>query len=74
MALAQGHVAIVEAAGRVTGYAAAIGFRGHALAEDNAQLWALIAQPPAFLGPGFFFPAATPICSAGFCRLPAGSQ
>ena len=57
MALAQGTAAIVEAAGRITGYASGIGFRGHAVAENDDQLWALIAQPPAFLGPGFFFPA-----------------
>ena len=57
MALAQGNAAVAETAGRITGYAAGIGFRGHAVAENDDQLWALITDPPAFLGPGFFFPA-----------------
>ena len=56
-AVAQGHASVVEADGRIAGYAAGIGFRGHAVAESDAHLWALIAHAPAFLGPGFFFPA-----------------
>jgi predicted N-acetyltransferase YhbS len=55
-ALTQGVALVVEDDGRVTGYAAGVGFRGHALAESDDHLWALIAHPPAFFGPGFFFP------------------
>lgn len=56
-ALADGHATVAEADGRITGYAAGIGFRGHAVAESDDDLRALIAHAPAFLGPGFFVPA-----------------
>ena len=47
---------VVERAGGVTGYAAGIGFRGHAVAQMTDDLKALISRAPAFLGPGFFVP------------------
>jgi predicted N-acetyltransferase YhbS len=51
------HVAtVVECAGRVTGYAAGIGLLGHAVAETNDDLMALISQAATYLGPGFFIP------------------
>jgi N-acetylglutamate synthase-like GNAT family acetyltransferase len=56
-ALAQTSAMVIEENGRITGYAAGIGFRGHAVAESSDLLWGLIAHPPAFLGPGFFLPA-----------------
>ncbi len=43
--------------GNVTGYAAGIGFFGHAVAKTNEVLKSLIANAPAILGPGFFVPA-----------------
>ena len=53
----QQHVAtVVECAGRITGYAAGIGILGHAVAETNADLMALISQAATYLGPGFFIP------------------
>lgn len=42
--------------GRVTGYATEIGFRGHAVAETNRDLIALIAAAPEYPGPGFLLP------------------
>jgi GNAT superfamily N-acetyltransferase len=41
---------------RVVGYATALGFGGHAVAESNAALKALIGAAPAFSGPGFLLP------------------
>jgi hypothetical protein len=47
---------VVEYAGRITGYATMIGFFGHAVAEGNDDLKALIGAAPAFPGPGFLLP------------------
>jgi hypothetical protein len=47
---------VVEHDGRLTGYATAIGFFGHAVGESNEDLKALIGAAPAFLGPGFLLP------------------
>ncbi len=47
---------VVERAGRITGYATLIGFFGHAVAESNDDLKALIAAAPGFLGVGFLLP------------------
>jgi GNAT superfamily N-acetyltransferase len=55
-ALRQGSATVVERAGRIAGYATAIGFFGHAVAETTADLIALIAAAPAFSGPGFLVP------------------
>jgi predicted N-acetyltransferase YhbS len=51
-------VAIVnfDNSGGVTGYAAGIGFFGHAVAKTNEVLKALIANASAILGHGFFVP------------------
>lgn len=47
---------IVEHLGRITGYATEIGFRGHAVAETNQDLKALIGAASVFSGPGFLLP------------------
>jgi hypothetical protein len=56
-ALDQGvaHVAI-DNTGCITGYAAGIGFLGHAVAKTNEVLKALVANTSAILGHGFFVP------------------
>lgn len=56
-AVKSGTARIVECEGRVTGYATALGFSGHAVGESNADLKALIGTAKAFVGPGFFLPA-----------------
>jgi GNAT superfamily N-acetyltransferase len=42
---------------RITGYATALAFFGHAVAETNLDLQALIASAEAFAGPGIIVPA-----------------
>ncbi len=56
-AIRQGTAILVERAGRVTGYATVIGFFGHAVAETNDDLKALIGAAPNFAGPGFLLPS-----------------
>ncbi len=48
---------MVERAGRITAYATTIAFFGHAVAESNDDLKALIAAAQAFAGPGFLVPS-----------------
>jgi GNAT superfamily N-acetyltransferase len=55
-AIAQGSASVVERAGRITGYAAPVGFFGHAVSETTDDLEALIAAAEAFPGPGFIVP------------------
>ena len=55
-ALAQGTAAVVWRSGRVTAYAAGLGFFGHAVGETTDDLKALIAAAPAYTGPGFLLP------------------
>ena len=55
-ALEQGTASVVERGARLTGYATGIGFFGHAVAETNADLQALIGAAPSFAGPGFLVP------------------
>jgi GNAT superfamily N-acetyltransferase len=52
-----GTATVVERGGRITGYATVIGFFGHAVAEGNDDLKALIAAAPSFAGPGFLLPS-----------------
>ncbi len=47
---------VVERAGRITGYATAIAFFGHAVAETNDDMQALIGAATTFAGPGFLVP------------------
>lgn len=56
-AVARGSARVVERAGRTTGYASLVAFFGHAVAETDDDLRALIATAPAFPGPGFLVPA-----------------
>jgi GNAT superfamily N-acetyltransferase len=56
LAIEQGTATVVERSGRITGYATLIGFFGHAVAETNDDLKALIAAAPSFLGLGFLLP------------------
>jgi GNAT superfamily N-acetyltransferase len=55
-ALMQGVARVVERAGRITGYATPIAFFGHAIAETNDDLMALIGAAESFPGPGFLVP------------------
>jgi GNAT superfamily N-acetyltransferase len=48
---------VVEHNGRITGYATAVAFFGHAVGETNEELKALIGAAPAILGPGFLLPS-----------------
>lgn len=47
---------VVEHSGRIAGYATDIGFFGHAVAESNAALRALVGAADGFTGPGFLVP------------------
>jgi GNAT superfamily N-acetyltransferase len=51
-----GTAVVVERHERVTGYATALAFFGHAVAETNLDLQALIASAEAFAGPGILVP------------------
>ena len=53
----EGTAAVVEHLGRVTGYASAIGYAGHAVGESNEELKALISAAPEFLGCGPLIPS-----------------
>ena len=55
--IAQGSATVAERAGRVTGYATQIAFFGHANAETNDDLKALILATSAYAGPGFLVPS-----------------
>jgi len=55
-AIAQDAANVVEHQGRITGYATGIGFFGHAVAETNEDLQALIAAASSFAGPGLLLP------------------
>jgi hypothetical protein len=55
-AIRQGTATVVVRNGRLTGYATSIGFFGHAVAETNEDMKALIAAAPAFASPGFLLP------------------
>jgi GNAT superfamily N-acetyltransferase len=48
---------LVERAGRITGYATALAFSGHATAESNLDVQALIASAESFGGPGILVPS-----------------
>ena len=55
-AIANGTATVVEHDRRITGYATVIGFFGHAVAESNKDLKALIGAAKEFAGPGFLLP------------------
>ena len=56
-AIQQGHATVVERDGRITGYTTALGYFGHAVAESNRDLQALIGAAEGFGGPGIMVPA-----------------
>lgn len=56
-AVQQGTAVVVERGGRITGYASTLAFFGHATAETNLDLQALIASADSFGGPGILVPA-----------------
>ena len=55
-AVAQGQARAVFADGRMTGYATAIGFFGHAVGEENDDILALIGATEAISGAGILVP------------------
>ncbi|HTY33937.1 GNAT family N-acetyltransferase [Mycobacterium sp.] len=55
-ALARGTARVVERDGRITGYTSGIGFYGHAVAETNDDLQALIGAADEISAPGFLVP------------------
>jgi GNAT superfamily N-acetyltransferase len=52
----EGTALVVERHGRITGYASALAFFGHAAGETNSDLQALIAAAEGFGGPGILVP------------------
>ena len=55
-AIARGAAMVVERDGRITGYSSGLGYAGHAVAESNLDLGALIASAEGFQGPGILVP------------------
>jgi len=55
--LKQGGATVVERDGRITGYASSLAFFGHATAETNVDLQALIASAESFGGSGILVPS-----------------
>jgi len=56
-AIGEGTAIVVERDARITGYASSLAFFGHATAETNADLQALIASADSFGGPGILVPS-----------------
>jgi predicted N-acetyltransferase YhbS len=56
-AIEQGTAAVVERAGRITGYTTHLALFGHSTAETNVDLQALIASAESFAGPGILVPS-----------------
>lgn len=56
-AIQQGTARVVERQGRITGYATDLAFFGHATAETNLDLEALLASAESFGGPGILVPS-----------------
>ncbi len=56
-AFEQGTALVVERGGRITGYASSLSFFGHATAETNLDLQALMASADSFGGPGVLVPS-----------------
>jgi GNAT superfamily N-acetyltransferase len=55
-ALHAGTAIVVERDGRITGYSNVLAFFGHATAETNTDMQALIASAEGFAGPGILVP------------------
>lgn len=56
-AIEQNTAAVVEREGRITGYASALAFFGHATAETNTDMQSLIASAESFAGSGILVPS-----------------
>lgn len=56
-AIHEGSARVVERHGRITAYASALAFFGHATAETDTDLMALIASADGFGGPGILVPS-----------------
>ena len=56
-AIQRGTALVVERGGRISGYATSLAFFGHAAAEANIDLQALIASADSFGGPGILVPS-----------------
>jgi predicted N-acetyltransferase YhbS len=56
-AIQQGHATVIERDARITGYTTGLGYFGHAVAESDRDLQALIAAAVGFGGPGIMVPA-----------------
>jgi len=56
-AIQQGTATVVERQDRITGYASSLAFFGHAVAESNPDLQAIIAAADAFAGSGILVPS-----------------
>jgi predicted N-acetyltransferase YhbS len=56
-AVQHGTAVVVERGGGITGYASSLAFFGHATAEANLDLQALIASAESFTGPGILVPS-----------------
>jgi GNAT superfamily N-acetyltransferase len=56
-AIKAGTASVVENEGKITGYSTQVGFFGHAIAESNDGLKAIIGASPGFSGPGFLLPS-----------------
>ncbi len=55
-AIRQGTAVVAEREGRIVAYATVIGFFGHMVGENNADVQSLIATAEAFAGPGILVP------------------
>ena len=55
-AVQQGQAAVVKRDGRITGYTTGLGYFGHAVAESNRDLEALLGAAQEFGGPGVLIP------------------
>jgi GNAT superfamily N-acetyltransferase len=56
-AIGRGTAMVVERHGRITGYASALAFSGHSVAETTPDLQAIIAASDRFEGPGILVPS-----------------
>src|SRR6266550_7067112 len=54
--ISHGTALVVERHGRITGYASGFGYMGHAVAEANLDLQALIGAAKNLRGPGIIVP------------------
>lgn len=55
-AIQESTAVVAEHHGRIAAYASLVGFFGHAVAENNEGLQALVGAADGFRGPGFFVP------------------